>query len=92
MVNMKYSIIFGDCETVFTVNTKEEAIRRLDTILNCTAKFSLLSRLNDMQMESCNYDGSDYTPKSPWDSKWTIPDYFINLILKPFQVKIERAN
>ena len=45
-----------------------------------------------MQMESCNYDGSDYTPKSPWDSKWTIPDYFINLILKPFQVKIERAN
>lgn len=88
---MNYLIVFGNNDAIIECASKEAAIRRLDTILQCTNSFSLLSKLNDMQMESCNFDGSDYTPKAPWDSKWTIPDYFINLILKPFKVKLEKA-
>ena len=88
--NMNYLIVFGNEDTIIKCASKEEAIRRLDTILHCTNDFSLMAKLNDMQMEACNYDGSDYTPKAPWDSKWTIPDYFINLLLKPFKVKLKK--
>lgn len=87
---MKYDIIFGDGAFVLSNENKQAAIMKLDTILSCTANFSLMSKLNDMQMESCNYDGSDFSPKTPWDSKWTIPDYFINMVLSPYNCLIEK--
>lgn len=91
MVIMKYNIIFGEHVLVLHNDSKKDAIMKLDAILSCVANYSLMSNLNDMQMEACDYEGSDYAPKAPWDSKWTIPDYFINLVLSPYNVKIEKV-
>lgn len=85
---MKYNIIFGNNYLIMTESSKEVAIRKLDSILSTITQFSLIEALNSMQLESVNFDGSDYSPKAPWNSKWTIPDYFINLVLAKYNVSI----
>ena len=84
---MGYNIIFLPDNFILTYESKEGAIRAIDSILTAIAKVSLLNILNDMQMEVV---GDTFEPKSPFHSKWTIPDYFINLALSKYNIKLER--
>lgn len=62
-------------------DTKSELIEFIDELLYSVSgqRFSLMNELNNMQTEAL-FPGEDQG-KSVFDNKFTIPFYFINLIL-----------
>jgi hypothetical protein len=63
-----------------------KAITWLDNLLDGTSNFSLLSKLNEMQVV-CNR-GKD--PK-PFPDKFAMPVCIVNLLIKEFGLRIEEA-
>lgn len=63
-----------------------KAITWLDNLLDGTSHFSLLSKLNEMQVV-CNRDKD---PK-PFPDKFAMPVCIVNLLVKEFGLQIEEA-
>lgn len=68
--------------TIYT-GSQENAISWIQDILDAVSDFSLKNELNTMQVESHN----GMTVDSVWFRKDTIPLYFINLLLKDYDMK-----
>lgn len=72
-------------------DTKRELIRTADYILSAIVDFSLLNELNNMQMHAhANEDciEGDTLNHTVFDNKFEIPSYFINLILKDYNMEV----
>lgn len=85
--SVKYKLIFerGNKEETFvTFGDKESAIRQADGIARALLNICILGELNEMQSEVAYYDEHTVT----FRNKFTIPDYFINLILKKYNMRI----
>jgi len=61
-----------------------KAITWLDNLLVGTSRFSLLSKLNDIQAE-CNLDKNP----PPFPNKYAMPLGIVNLLIKEFGLQIE---
>ena len=79
---MKYRIetLGDDPKVIEEFTSKELAIRWLDTLLEATKGYQLLSVMNDIQSE-CNAGRKD--KDNPLCNKFTFPIIIINLILNP---------
>lgn len=78
-------------EWIIYKDTKEDLIRLADCILSAIVNFSLMAELNNMQAyahanEDCKE--GDTPNRTVFDSKFEIPSYFINLILKDYNMKV----
>lgn len=78
-------------EWIIYKDTKEDLIRLADCILSAIVNFSLMAELNNMQTyahanEDCKE--GDTPNRTVFDSKFEIPSYFINLILKDYNMKV----
>lgn len=85
--SVRYNLIFkrGDKEETFvTFGDKESAIRQADGIARALLNVCILSELNEMQSEVKYYDEHSVT----FRNKFTIPDYFVNLVLQKHNMKI----
>lgn len=77
---------YEDC--VITRDTFKDALNLADKLIRSITNgaFSLMNELNTMQTEA------EYNYKSKgencFDNKYTIPPYFVNLLLKPYNMKI----
>jgi len=82
-----YILEFTKTDFQITSETREGIIRKADGILTIK-NVSLMSLLNDMQLEATY--GNDISEKynSPFENKFTIPFYFINLLLKEHNMKL----
>jgi len=72
-------------------DTKEDLIRLADCILSAIVNFSLLSELNEMQMHAHaneDYIEGDTPNRTVFDNKFEIPSYFINILLKHFNMEV----
>lgn len=85
--NFGYGLQFGDKDILYR-DTKESIIRLADTILYTIANFSLLSELNNMQAHSGTFIDDKYVESETFKNKFEIPSYFINLILKDYNMKV----
>lgn len=78
-------------EWIIYKDTKEDLIRLADCILSAIVNFSLMAELNNMQVyahanEDCKE--GDTPNRTVFDNKFEIPSYFINLILKDYNMKV----
>lgn len=65
---------------------RENAYNKIDLLLACFKKQTLLSVLNEMQ---CEVFGSNNGKECGcFESKFSIPLYFVNLILKQYNLKL----
>lgn len=81
-----FQIIDRKNETVyFTGTTQEQATRWADALLTTVTGFNLMSAMNEMQAQGCQWPQEDY---GVFDSKFTIPLYFVNLLLKDYNLKM----
>lgn len=67
----------------------ENAYLKIDSILICFDKDTLHSQLNDMQIEVTYAQNESFDKCGCFKSKYTIPLYFINLVLKQHNLKLE---
>lgn len=80
-----------DGKWVLYRDNKERLIRLADGILSAITGFSLLCELNKMQTEAhANEDcmEGDTPNRTVFDNKFEIPSYFINLILKDYNMEV----
>ncbi len=83
----KFDEQYEDC--IIYRSTKEEIIRLADNIIRTFSERGLLDELNEMQSNACYKDengGIGYC--QVFDNKFTIPSYFINLLLKKHNMKV----
>lgn len=66
----------------------ETAYTKIDLLLDCFEKETLLSQLNDMQIEVFGATNGKKEKCGCFESKYTIPFHFVNLILKEYNLKI----
>lgn len=66
-------------------DSQESATRKADQLLCGLRKFSLLAELNNMQAEATQ----GIENSKVFESKYSIPLYFVNLILSKFNMRIE---
>ena len=92
-----YRLIINNCSQV-TEDLRTDIINLADDIINSFyPETSLLLQLNVMQAEyehaMITKFGSDKGDinYSVFNSKYTIPDYFVNLILSKYNMKIEEV-
>ena len=83
---MKYYLYFGD-NCFIVLADKESAVRKADAIGSALLNVSILGELNTMQSEACNINNGEENPV--FINKYTIPDYFINLVLRKYNMKIK---
>lgn len=84
---MEYNLIFENVNgisTIIKMGDKESAIRQADSIAKCLLNVSIMSELNKMQMEATQ--GKEEV--ATFHNKFAIPDYFINLILCKYHMRI----
>ena len=84
----EYELKIGNSMSI-PVENKTAAINLADGMLGHFKDCSIMKDLNDFQtqMEDC-ITGEEYG-SSPFENKYTIPDYFINLILRKYDMKIQ---
>lgn len=85
-----YGLQFGE-DFIIYKNSQREIIRTADYILSAIVNFSLLNELNNMQMQAHANDEvmeGDTPNRTVFDNKFEIPSYFINLILKDYNMKV----
>ena len=78
LILTKFDRQYIDC--VIERNSKKEIIELADTILITFDKKGLMEHLNEMQGECSD---------EMFKSKYKIPDYFVNLILREHNMRIE---
>lgn len=86
-------IINPKTDVVFFTGSHDKCLDWLDALLEAVIGYSLKGALNQMQTEvAC---GEPFLSKErdlgPFENKYTIPRYFINLLLKPYNLKIVGA-
>lgn len=76
---------YQDC--IITRDSKQEIMDLADKLVSAITnhKFSLMEELNTMQSE---VGGLDISDDNVFKSKYTIPNYFINLLLEPYNLQI----
>jgi hypothetical protein len=74
---------------LFTADNCESVIRHTDVILSSTTGFSLLAELNDMQLHATDVSHGKTEPSSVFANKFEIPNYFLNLVLRQYNLKVE---
>jgi hypothetical protein len=85
-----YGLQFGENFIIYK-DSQREIIRTADYILLAIVNFSLLDELNNMQMQAHANDEvmeGDTLNRTVFDNKFEIPSYFINLILKDYNMKV----
>lgn len=86
-------IINPKTDVVFFTGSHDKCLDWLDALLDTTNGYSLKGELNTMQTEVMY--GEPFKGKERdigvFENKYTIPRYFINLILKRFNLKIVGA-
>lgn len=89
----KFDTQYEDC--VITRPSIRGVIDLADKIVRCVTKddFSLSSALNTMQSEALYNNGMAHLSEEErknycFNNKYEIPFYFINLLLKPYNLKI----
>lgn len=76
-------------DTIIYRETKREIIELADRIISTFTNNSLMSELNDMQMNTCYLDENGSMKESElFKNKFEIPAYFINLILSKYGMKV----
>ena len=76
-------------DTIIYRDTKEEIIKLADIIICSFNRGSLIGELNNMQANSYGQDdeGNVKIPDT-FKNKFEIPSYFINLLLKEYNMKV----
>lgn len=93
MSSTPYRLVFiqdNAPNNILTFSSKREAINKADMIIRHLTKESLLANLNEMQsVAKFESDKRSYnTDEALFSNKYTIPDYFINLLLAKYHLKI----
>ena len=81
---MNYCLCFGENDFIVLQN-KKNAIQKADNIGRALLGVCILGELNTMQTEA-TIDGNE---NPTFLNKYTIPDYFINLVLNKYNMKIK---
>lgn len=88
----KFDEQYEDC--VIYRDKKEQILELADKIIRSFGYKGLMSELNDMQGHAlygdkmCGKFTEEELKKSCWYNKYEIPSYFINLLLKPYNMKV----
>lgn len=88
----KFDEQYEDC--IIYRDKKEQILELADKIIRSFGHKGLMSELNEMQGYALYNDKTsgkfteEELKKSCWYSKYDIPSYFINLLLKPFNMKV----
>lgn len=87
----KFDEQYEDC--IIYRDKKEQVIELADKIIRSFGHKGLMSELNDMQGHALYNDKmagltEEELNKSCWSNKYDIPSYFINLLLKPYNMKV----
>ena len=77
---------YHDC--VIYRDSKEAIIRLADVILESIVGKSLYAELNKMQTNACAVIDGEYVESKVFENKYEIPSYFINLLLKEYNMKV----
>lgn len=80
------STVDDDIPGLFYGETQERVTRWLQDVLHAVRGIHLMSKLNDLQTAcmSCAEGGGEAFP-----NKFTIPLYVLNLVLQPYNLKVE---
>nr|DAK83706.1 MAG TPA: hypothetical protein [Caudoviricetes sp.] len=79
----KFDSQYEDC--VITRSSKREIIELADKIIRSFGKPNLMEQLNEMQAEAMYCDTNK---NEAFKNKYEIPAYFINLLLKDYNMKV----
>ena len=87
----KFDDQYQDC--IIYRDTKGKIIELADKILISFGRKGLMEMLNEMQSEALYNDkmsgvSEEERKKSCWYNKYDIPSYFINLLLKQYNMKV----
>lgn len=82
----KYDEGHHDC--IIYRSSKEALIRLADIIIESLTGKSLWAELNKMQTEACAVIDGEFVEPEIFKSKYEIPSYFINLLLKEYNMKV----
>lgn len=83
----KFDEQYEDC--IIYRSTKEEIIRLADNIMCTFNKRGLLYELNEMQSKARYKDeNGELGYYQIFENKFTIPSYFINLLLEKYNMKV----
>ena len=87
----KFDDQYQDC--IIYRGSKGEILELADKIIRSFGRHGLLSELNKMQGEALYNDKMAGVPeeelrKSRWYNKYDIPSYFINLLLKQYNMQV----
>lgn len=88
----KFDEQYEDC--IIYRDKREQVIDLADKIIRSFGHKGLMSELNDMQGHALYNDKmagkltEEELNKSCWSNKYDIPSYFINLLLKPYNMKV----
>lgn len=77
---------YEDC--IIYRNSKEAIIRLADTIICSFDKIGLLWQLNEMQSNAQTIIKGELVEAEAFKNKFEIPSYFINLILKEYNMQV----
>ena len=84
----KYELKIGNYTTI-PVADKNAAIDLAEGLLGHFKEYSLMNELNNFQTQVADCITRDEYSTSPFENKYTIPDYFINLLLRNYCMKIQ---
>lgn len=82
----KFDEQYEDC--IIYRNSKEAIIRLADNLIRSFGKQGLLLQLNEMQANVQTVVGGELIAPDVFKNKFEIPSYFINLILKEYNMKV----
>lgn len=82
----KYDQGYHDC--IIYRNSKEAIIKLADIIIESLTGKSLYAELNNMQTEACIVANGEFEEPTAFKNKYEIPSYFINLLLKEYNMKV----
>lgn len=82
LVLTKFDPQYEDC--IVTRNSKSAIIELADKIIRSFGKVGLMAQLNEMQTEAI-YDMKE---NEVFKNKYEIPSYFINLLLKEYNMRV----
>lgn len=79
---------YKEPSVLFIGETPQVTIDWADTLLETMHGFSLIGELNTMQLNSGVHSGVP----TVFDNKYEIPFYFINLVLKDYNLKLKEGD
>ena len=77
---------YQDC--IIYRSSKEAIIKLADTIICSFDRRGLMAQLNDMQANAMIIENGETIESAAFKNKFEIPSYFINLLLKEYNMKV----